>query len=267
MHMNRAKGVLAAVSLATAGAVAAQGPAAQFSADAVQMAPDKQIRTARMFVGEDRVRMEYKQDGKRVAELVDWKQGRAVLLMLDEGTYLEKNVPPPSVAVQPKKAHVDGPCEAIPLATCQHLGQETLSGRQVDKWEMVLVRDGKSERSLHWVDRQRHMPLRQFWPDGSITELKPLGNEILNDRAVEKWEQVSTKPSGESTRALQWYDPELQIAIREELPSGSYRELRNIRVAVQPIKLFEIPAGMQRVQIPVRPMEQAGPGQYPSSKR
>ena len=42
--------------------------------------------------------------------------------------------------------------------------------------------------------------------------------------------------------ATQWYDPELKIAIREELPGGYIRELRDIKTGKQEKDLFEIPS-------------------------
>jgi hypothetical protein len=237
--------------LLSAAASHAQGPELQFSADAVQMAPDKQLRNARMYVGDGRVRMEYERDGRRVAEIVDWARGRAVLVLLDQGTYMEQQAP--AAAVPQQSAGTDtNPCREAPELQCRQLGQETLFGRRVDKWEMVASQDGQAQRSLHWIDPERQMPLRQFWPDGTVTELKPLGAEIVNGRQVEKWEQTSARPDAVKQSAFQWYDPQLKIAIREELPGGFYRELNNIRVGQQPAQLFEIPAGFRRIEIPVQ---------------
>lgn len=243
------------------GTVVAQGPAAQFSAEALQTAPDRPARSARMYVGADRVRMEYEQRGQRVAELVDWKQGRAVLLLLDQGTYMEQSAPAEVLGAARGRGGDAGqstennPCQGVPGAQCRHLGQELVAGRTADKWEMLVQHEGTSERSLHWIDAQKHMPLRQFWPDGTVTELKLLGSEMLHGRQVEKWQQVTIQPGGQaggkSVQATQWYDPQLQIAVREELPGGYLRELRDIRIAEQPAALFEIPAGFRRVDIPV----------------
>jgi hypothetical protein len=115
-----------------------------------------------------------------------------------------------------------------------------------------------TDRSLHWIDPQRQMPLRQILPDGRVTELTLHGQQRLNGRQVEHWEQSLSLPDGEIQRASQWYDPQLQIAIREELPGGYFRELRNIVVAVQPAQLFEVPAGYQRLERPARARSDAG---------
>ena len=74
-----------------------------------------------------------------------------------------------------------------------------------------------------------------------------MGDETLHGRATERWEMKNSQPDGESITSTQWYDPELQIAIREELSGGYFRELRDIRVAPQPDHLFTVPANYQRV--------------------
>lgn len=249
---------LCMASLLPAMASHAQGPELQFSADAVQMAPDRQLRNARMYVGDQRVRMEYERDGQRVAEIVDWARGRALLLLLDQGTYMEQQAP--AAAVPSQAAGTDtNPCRGAPDLQCRQLGQETLFGRRVDKWEMVAMQDGQPQRSLHWIDPERQMPLRQFLPDGTVSELKPLGAETIDGRRVEKWEQSTARPDGTQQSAVQWYDPQLKIAIREELPGGFYRELKNIRVARQAPGLFEIPAGFRRMDIPAQTPAQIQP--------
>lgn len=236
----------------------AQGPALEFSAEAVQMAPDNQLRTARMYVGHERVRKEYTQDGQPVVEIIDWGRGRTILLMPEQKTYMESSATEQTKILPRRAAEDTNPCFELPHLQCRSLGQETLSGRRVDKWEMLAQRDGITERSLHWIDPQRQMPLRQILPDGRVTELTLLGQQMLNGRQVEHWEQSSSLPDGEIQRASLWYDPQLQIAIREELPGGYFRELRNIVVAVQPAQLFEVPAGYRRLERPARARSDAG---------
>ena len=65
-------------------------------------------------------------------------------------------------------------------------------------------------------------------------------------------------------QSTQWYDPELQIAIREELSGGYFRELRDIRVAPQPDHLFTVPADYQRVTR--EQTQRAAPGEAPPQR-
>ena len=140
------------------------------------------------------------------------------------------------------------PCEGVPDVSCSLVGTEKVSGRDTEKWEMVSHYAGQTLRSLLWIDKERRIPMRQFMPNGMTSELRFLGKETLNGRSVEKWELVTTEPGGQSTKSWQWYDPELRIAVREELPGGYARELRNIVVGPQPPELFEVPAGYRRVE-------------------
>lgn len=260
------------VLMATALAAVMQGayavePAREFSAIAVQVAPDKEPLQARMFVGHECVRMEYDRGGDHVAEIVDWGRGRALLLMPDKRIYMERSAPT-SASFGVQRQTVDSnPCLGQPDLECRKLGTEELYGRSVEKWEMVGTHEGKTYRSLHWIDPIRQVPLRQFWPDGSITELKPAGTTTADGRSVEIWDQITTRPDGQSMKTTQWYDPELRIAIREELPGGYYRELRNIRVAPQPAQLFEIPVGFQRMETPPVPTARENTAQpYPETR-
>ena len=63
-------------------------------------------------------------------------------------------------------------------------------------------------------------------------------------------------------QTTQWYDRELQIAMREELPGGYFRELRNIRIGPQSDALFRVPAGYRLVE----PQRQQPAGQTGTPK-
>jgi hypothetical protein len=94
------------------------------------------------------------------------------------------------------------------------------------------------------------MPLRDVWPDGSVSELKLVGTTVLDGRNTEHWQRSVTRPDGEQQVSQQWYDPELRIVTREELPGGLFRELKRIEVGPQPPALFTVPADYQRVEAP-----------------
>ena len=44
------------------------------------------------------------------------------------------------------------------------------------------------------------------------------------------------------------HDPELKIAVREELSGGYFREIRNIRVEKQSATLFQVPMDYRLVE-------------------
>jgi hypothetical protein len=91
-----------------------------------------------------------------------------------------------------------------------------------------------------------------------------VANETLDGRAVEKWEMVATMPNQPETRTFQWFDPELELAVRQEYPGGFVSELKNVSVGKQPDHLFSIPAGYERVSAPKGMPE--GPQDAPGGK-
>lgn len=236
--------------------VSANPPALEFSAEAVQISPSGELHNARIFVGNGGVRREIQTNGQRVVEIIRNDLHRMWTLAPAHREYVETRfggrqmatgagMGSPGTAGRPASG---SPCEGVPDVTCKLVGTEEVSGRETEKWEMVGHYGGQTLRSLLWIDKERRIPMRQFMPNGMTSELRFLGRETLNGRPVEKWELVTTEPHGQSTKSWQWYDPELRIAVREELPGGYARELRNIVVAPQPPELFELPTGYHRVE-------------------
>lgn len=224
---------------------------AEFSAVAMQRMPQQPERLARMAVTPGKVRMEYSDGGQPVVVITDLEAGRAVRLSPDSRTYAVQQAQPQVLEQIRQSRQPTTPCVGVPQARCNKLGDEVLFGRPVTKWEMVVQHQGRDYRSLYWVDTERFMPLRQLWADGTLTELRPGGAEQLGGRATERWQMVTRRSDGQSMTSSQWLDTELQIVIREELPGGYLRELRDIRVAPQDPALFQVPAGYRQVQAPV----------------
>ena len=104
-----------------------------------------------------------------------------------------------------------------------------------------------------WVDAERGIPVRSEAPDGTRMTLEMKGVETVNGRTAEKWEMTLERPDAPTQRSYQWYDPELELAIREEFPGGYVRELTDIRVGPQPASLFRVPDGYREISL-----EQAG---------
>jgi hypothetical protein len=115
---------------------------------------------------------------------------------------------------------------------------------------MVASYEGQSMKSTQWIDKERGLALRQEMPNGQTTELKLVGKEKLGDREVEKWEMVATQPDQQPMRTFQWYDPQLELVVRQEFPGGFVSELKDLRVGKQPDSLFAIPAGYERMSLP-----------------
>lgn len=251
-----------AICLLLTGIASAFEIAVEFSAEAVQQSPMRPDFRATMYVSKDAVRTESTLNNTAVVEIVNANQQTRILLVPGDKIYLQQQAPAQPQANVSKSGN---PCEGMPGTTCKKLTDETINDRKTEKWEFTSERNGQTIRSLHWIDAKRRMPVREFYPDGTVTELTLQGNETINGRATEKWQMQMTRADGQSMSSTQWYDPELKIAIREEMQGGYIRELRNIKVGAQDKKLFEIPTEYTRAQqLPayLMPQQSAGmPGQ------
>lgn len=92
--------------------------------------------------------------------------------------------------------------------------------------------------------------------------------EKMNGRNTEKWEIVMSQ-GDRKLRSMVWVDRSLGVPVREELPGGYVRELRDIQEASQDPSLFQVPAGYERIELPEQPPEGvqpdgAEPGNEPS---
>lgn len=223
----------------------------EFSADTVQRGPQGQSSSGKMYVGDKRVRTEMEHQGQKVIQIIDEQRGVQWMLFPEQKKYMERKLAGQGAQAAGAKPHLaEDPCGGMAGLTCRKLGEEEIGGRAAVKWEMVASRQGETMKSTQWIDKERGVPLRQELPNGQTTELKFVGNEDLNGRQVEKWETIATAPNQPETRTFEWYDPEIGLAIRQELPGGMVSELTNIRVGKQPDELFNVPAGYERMSLP-----------------
>ena len=220
----------------------------EFSADAVQVSPGRPPLVSKMYVSKNAVRTEMYQQGKLVADISYLKKGKRVLLYPEQKLYMEQT----GLAVSPSSAgkSVKTPCDGVPNVKCKKLGKETLNKIKVVKWQIERVVNGKKTNSLHWIDSKRHIAIKDMFHDGGMSELIMMGKDKLDGRDVEKWESRFTHPSGQNRISRQWYDPQLKMVIKEELPGGYIRELKNIKVAKQDKKLFKLPKDFKKIVNP-----------------
>jgi hypothetical protein len=124
---------------------------------------------------------------------------------------------------------------------------EVLNGRSARKWLLRI----KGEEQQQWNDAIHHFPI-QIVKAGQVVMAKVfIGTEVLDGRQVERWRTLQ-----QDTRSIveneQWYDPQLNIAIRQEAQDGSFRALRNIQLGSQADALFELPQGYRKLDAPAR---------------
>lgn len=221
------------------------GGAVEFSADAFMTTPQQPEITSKIYVGKEAVRTESNINNQKMIEIAFPGKGLVVLINTQQKAYKEikKNK---SVTNETK---VDNnPCDQMPNAQCQSLGKEKINGIETEKWQVISNSRGRQMRTLHWIDVKRKLALREFFPDGSVAELKMVLKEKISDRNTEKWQRTMSRPDGSTMVSFQWYDPELKMAIREALPGGYLRELKNIKIAKQPGELFEIPKDYTKIE-------------------
>jgi hypothetical protein len=262
MSRQRHAAVGAVFAAALMAAAPAGAGAVQFSADMVRRGPDGQVTSGKMFVGDGRTRMEMSQQGREVIRISDQNRRMEWILFPAEQNYLERGAPPGTEGAPPPQepsAEAD-PCAGMPGVTCRRVGVEDVNGRPAVKWEMTATQQGQVLTGAQWLDQERGMPLKSVMPNGPTMELKILGQETVDGRAVEKWEMTMTAPNQQPSRTFQWYDPELKLAVREEFPGGYVSELKNIRVGPQADDLFAVPAGYTRMTMP-KGGEQPPPGE------
>jgi len=217
----------------------------EFSAEAIQVSPDRPPLMSKMYVSKSAVRTEIFQQGHRVTDISYIKKGKRLLIYPDQKTYMEQT----GLSISPSWSgkSVKTPCEGVPNLRCKKIDKESLHNINVDKWEVVRDVNGKTFKSLHWIDSKRHLAVKDMFPDGGMSELIMLGKGKLDGREVEQWESRYTHPSGRTLVSKQWYDPQLQMVIKEERPGGFIRELKNIKVSKQDKKLFDYPKDFRKI--------------------
>ncbi len=216
---------------------------ADFAAEVVQGSTQGQSVRGKMYVGAGRVRTEMKQSDQRLIEIIDPHKGQAWVLDESRKLYRERSVP----KLEAGKEQSRNPCEGLAGAVCQQLPDENLNGRSAKKW---LLRLNGKER-LQWNDSLHGFPVRVVEAGQVVMAMVFIGEENLNGRRVERWQAMQHNAKN-VIENQQWYDPQLNIAIRQVAQDGSFRELRNIKLGAQAEALFELPPGYSRLDESVR---------------
>ena len=212
---------------------------AQFSADTVTSAPQQGTQNGRLYIGNGKVRSELDVNGNTLIQIIDVDTQKAYMIDTEKKTYIQRKAGQASMPAD--TASQDSPCAGIPDIPCRKVGEEMISQRQTEKWELVKPSAGDGEKLYYWIDKERNIPLRQVMPDGFRLEMELAGSENINGRTTEKWKMIASRPGSADQLTWRWYDPEIKMNIREEQPGGVLREIRNIRIAPQPARLFTVP--------------------------
>ncbi len=239
--------ILCIAMSAFAGEVSAKWFGKDFSATAVQTGPNQSPVTGTMHVSDGRVRTEMVSSGKRQIQIIDPQLGKIWMLQPQEKVYVELPLPP---SARSAAANSDLPPPCLDQGNvCEQVARETLNGRGTIKWQLT-ARGRDNSPTLIWTDANHGFPVREQVDGRVIAAMHYLGRESVNGRNTEKWIRAVQAQNGREMSSTQWYDPELNIAIRQELPGGFVRELREITIGPQSPALFEIPAGFKRAPAP-----------------
>ncbi len=220
----------------------------EFSATAVQTFPQGQSKIAKMNVGNDGIRREYIHNQQTVIEIYRPSKGLQYLVLPQRKIYEVAKNQPVDTGLGKSRPKSTNPCTSKLKESCKLLAKEKINGRLADKWEISRVVQGKTLKALIWVDVDRGQALRQFFPDGSAVELLQTGNEKIDNRNTEKWVIQMSRPDGHTEKTFQWYDPEIGIIIKEVMPGGYIRELKDIKLGKQSESIFQVPSDYKKVK-------------------
>jgi len=231
----------------------AQALEKSFSAEAVQTAPGMAQTRMKFYVASNNaVRMEMQTPNGTIIQQYFPDKGLLRVLYPAQRKYIEQQSPAPLAL--PGEV-VTNPCEQLPDATCENLGEEKIDDQIAVHWKVTRQGPGNTPQVMEqWLDKQRGVPLRQIFPNGTRIDATLTGIETINGRKAERWEIVMTPASGNPQKGIQWHDVELDVTIREALPNGAIRELVNIDTREPPAELFEVPAGFSKLEIPPQEM-------------
>lgn len=235
--------------LATVFSAHAQQAIVEFSADTVESGPQGTPRNGKLYVGTDQVRTEMDVNEQAIIQIIDLKRQQALMINPRQRSYMRSNAGQGGTMSSVQQSDAS-PCAGMQNITCKQLGKEEINGRPAQKWEFIASVQGQSSAMLFWLDEQRMIPVRQMMPDGSSMNMRMVGKETVNGRSTEKWEMTAKGPDGNSMISYQWYDPEINMNIREEGAGGYTRDIKNIRIGPQPKELFSVPAGYNETNMP-----------------
>jgi hypothetical protein len=233
------------------GMPAAYGFSKPFSAEAVQSAPGMQTTRMKLYMASnDSVRIEMMTPNGTIVQQFLPSSGMMRVIYPDRGEYIEQQSPAP---LSMPGSVVTDPCEAMPDAHCQRIGEETIDGQPAVHWQIMRRGPGGQEMKIdQWLEKKRGITLRETLPGGGSINAKMSGIEKVNGRDAERWEVVMTTNDGNQQSGTRWYDKELGITIREEFPNGAVRELQNIVIQEPNAELFEVPAGFRELTMPAQ---------------
>lgn len=228
-------------------AARAEAAEVSFSAQAIQQMPNQAPQTGMIYKSGTAMRMEFEQQGQKVIQIVDPAQGLMRMLFPQQRAYMEQRNPGPPPG---KPTQATNPCGGAQAAgaTCQKSGVKKFAGIDAEEW-IISPKDGSGQVRAYWDPRRRQL-VGQVMPDGSMTQDVLVGMETVEGRKVEHWRATAMKPGKEPQTMERWFDPELEVNVREDLPGGVQRAFKNIKIGPIDPAMFQVPQGYRKIDPP-----------------
>jgi len=223
-----------------------------FSATAVQTLTDGSTQVGRIYKSGQNMRLEIQTGDQTSIQIMRGGEGRAFLVDPQNQTYAE--IRDPSIAQAVTGASSPCPSVADMQASglrCELTGKGEVSGVTTQKWEIQAAQS--DDISIVEWDTGRKRALTQIWPDGTQMTMTFQAMTDIEGRSVEHWTRTLQAPDQPATLGGWWFDAELRVVVREEMPGGVIRELKEITVAPVDPGLFLPPHDYKRVDPQHRP--------------
>ncbi|CAK0772465.1 conserved hypothetical protein [Gammaproteobacteria bacterium] len=189
--------------------IKAEGP--EFSADVVTInLNDRTERViGKIYIGNFRQRKEMSISDKRtieeygqtVVQIINPQRQAMWQLFPEKRKYWERNGKIP-MEQPPLPGDSRHPCSQGKEKgiSCAKLGTDNIGNRQTDKWELSFMREGKTMRSLVWIDPKLGMAIREESPGMAAMELRNIKEEAQPDNLFElpNGYQKTEPPQGRS---------------------------------------------------------------------
>lgn len=245
--------IAAALALVLSAAPAmAQAPATpatpSFAAQAVQTLPDGSEQVGRIMKSAGNMRIEILgPNGQSSIQIMRGAEGVAFLVDPQTRTYAVIKDPSIATAVSGASDPCPPPAQMQSAQmTCARVGEGQVSGIITQTWELKAPQIDGAMR-IEW-DQGRKRALSQTWPDGTNMTMTFQAMQEMEGRQVEHWSTSLQAPGQPAVIGGWWFDPALLVVVREEVPGGATRSLREIRVTELDPAFFLPPQGYTQVE-------------------
>jgi len=229
-------------ALASAASAAANN-AQMYSATAISQIPGQPERVGKIVKSGSNMRLEYQRNGRDTVQIILPTKGLMYFLNPKTKTYSEIR----GQAVPERSAtEYKSPCPPAPNTRCERIGQATISGIQAERW--LIATPGQAGPVVILWDPARRHALSEEFSNGGKMLMTFRAMEDISGRPTERWDISLTRPGQKTATGTWWFDPELRVAVRENLPGGETRRLDDLVVGPVDPALFQVPDGWTRVK-------------------